>query len=113
MCQSLAHEAALPFTIFRVPTYIREGNPADRLRAAHGVHRPLLPRRRRPPRHGGPQVALLPRPAVTQLRGQLVRPDPRDAVPGGPGERVLHSERPALGTDDFVRILLLDGSFIL
>jgi hypothetical protein len=26
---------------------------------------------------------------------------------------VLHSERPALGTDDFVRMLLLDGSFIL
>ena len=102
---------AQPFTIFRVPAYIREGNPtayeprmvsigtyyhgAAGLRAMEDhkwlyLH-DLLSR----------NAAVSSSDLVEEMRSLEAR------------SRACYSERPFPDSDDFVRMLLLDGCFIL
>ncbi|KAG2589434.1 hypothetical protein PVAP13_5NG359000 [Panicum virgatum] len=102
---------AQPFTIFRVPAYVREGNPT-----AYELRMVSIS----PYYHGAAALRamedhkwlylhdLLSRNAT--VSSSLLIQEMRSLEPRA---CACYSERPLLSSDDFVRMLLLDGCFIL
>uniref|UniRef100_J3L134 Uncharacterized protein n=1 Tax=Oryza brachyantha TaxID=4533 RepID=J3L134_ORYBR len=109
--------ARQPFTIFRVPTYVRDGN-----RTAYEPRVVSIG----PYHHGGAALRAMEDHKWRYLQDLLSRRagDGATVVTASalvvevralePRARACYSERPSgLASDDFVRMLLLDGCFIL
>ncbi|CAO2177006.1 unnamed protein product [Urochloa humidicola] len=102
---------AQPFTIFRVPAYVRDAN-----RTAYEPRMVSIG----PYYHGAAALRAMEDHKWRYLHDLLSR---NRAVSSSilieemgilePRARACYSERPLLGSDDFVRMLLLDGCFIL
>ncbi|RLN22748.1 Protein of unknown function DUF247 [Panicum miliaceum] len=103
---------AQPFTIFRVPAYIREGK-----RTAYEPRMVSIG----PYYHGAAGLRAMEDHKWlylhdllfvrnTAVSSSLLIQEMRSLEPRA---RACYSERPLLGSDDFVRMLLLDGCFIL
>ncbi|CAO2179545.1 unnamed protein product [Urochloa humidicola] len=102
---------AQPFTIFRVPAYVRDAN-----RTAYEPRMVSIG----PYYHGAAALRAMEDHKWRYLHDLLCR---NAAVSSSilieemrilePRARACYSERPLLGSDDFVRMLLLDGCFIL
>ncbi|CAL4949218.1 unnamed protein product [Urochloa decumbens] len=102
---------AQPFTIFRVPAYVRDAN-----RSAYEPRMVSIG----PYYHGAPALRatedhkwrylhdLLSRNSAVSSSVLIQAMRPLEAR-----ARACYSEQPLLGSDDFVRMLLLDGCFIL
>ncbi|CAO2179546.1 unnamed protein product [Urochloa humidicola] len=109
--QGQRHRPAQPFTIFRVPAYIRDAN-----RSAYEPRMVSIG----PYYHGAPALRatedhkwrylhdLLSRNAAVSSSVLIQAMRSLEAR-----VRACYSERPLLGSNDFVQMLLLDGCFIL
>ncbi|CAO2183651.1 unnamed protein product [Urochloa humidicola] len=109
--QGQRRRPAQPFTIFRVPAYVRDAN-----RTAYEPRMVSIG----PYYHGAAALRAMEDHKWRYLHDLLSR---NRAVSSSvlieemrilePRARACYSERPLLGSDDFVRMLLLDGCFIL